>query len=202
MTFFGLYQPGYSAVHRTPAGPKFVAMLAFTAVTFVLHSPGLLTAALGLVAIGFVAAGISVGRVLRLVRALLVIACLTVGVQLWLLGYREALVLGLRLVTTLAAASLFTLTTRVGDLVNAVERGLRPMRRFGVRPDLVGLFVGLTVAAVGSLSDIASSVREAALARGAGRSITAFAVPFMIRTLRHADELGDALAARGVGDKE
>ena len=26
------------------------------------------------------------------------------------------------------------------------------------------------------------------------------AVPFLVRTLRHADELGEALGARGIGD--
>jgi len=60
--------------------------------------------------------------------------------------------------------------------------------------------VGLTVQAVGTLAGIAGQVREAARARGAERSLTAFAVPFVVRTLRYADELGEALAARGWGD--
>ena len=51
-----------------------------------------------------------------------------------------------------------------------------------------------------ALSTIAADVREAAKARDAQRSVTAFAVPFLVRTLRHADELGEALAARGEGD--
>jgi biotin transport system permease protein len=58
------------------------------------------------------------------------------------------------------------------------------------------------VQAVTTLSAIAGSVREAARARGAERSPTAFAVPFVVRTLRHADELGEALAARGIGDED
>jgi biotin transport system permease protein len=71
-----------------------------------------------------------------------------------------------------------------------------------VRADRLGLLVGLTVQAVTTLSAIAGSVREAARARGAERSPTAFAVPFVVRTLRHADELGEALAARGIGDED
>ncbi len=54
--------------------------------------------------------------------------------------------------------------------------------------------------AVAALSTIATQVREAQRARNAERSISAFAVPFLVRTLRHSDELGEALAARGVGD--
>jgi biotin transport system permease protein len=90
----------------------------------------------------------------------------------------------------------------VDDVVAAVERGLAPLHRFGVRPDRVGMIVGMTVAAVGTLAGNAGEVREAALSRGADRSITAFVVPFLVRTVRHADELGEALAARGVGDEE
>ena len=85
-------------------------------------------------------------------------------------------------------------------MVAAVERGLGPLRRFGVRPERAGIAVGLTVAAIGVLSGIADEVRQATLARGAGRSVTAFATPFVIRTLQHADELGEALAARGMGE--
>ncbi|WP_028932794.1 energy-coupling factor transporter transmembrane component T family protein [Pseudonocardia spinosispora] len=202
MTRFGLYEPGSSVVHRAPPGPKFLVLLVFAATTFVIGSPVWLGVCLAVVGIGFAVARISLGSVLRLARALLLVAVVAVAVQLWLVGHREAVALGLRLVAALASATLFTLTTRVEDLVSAVERGLRPLRRFGVRPELVGLFVGLTIAAIGSLSDIAASVREAALARGAGRSVTAFAVPFLIRTMRHSDELGEALAARGVGDQE
>jgi exodeoxyribonuclease VII large subunit len=69
-------------------------------------------------------------------------------------------------------------------------------------PERIGLLVGLTMRAVAALSGIAGEVREAAKARGAERSPTAFAVPFLVRTLRHADELGEALAARGVDDAD
>ena len=60
--------------------------------------------------------------------------------------------------------------------------------------------VVLTLQAIATLSGIATSVREAALARGVERSVVAFTVPCRVRTLRHADELGEALAARGMGD--
>jgi len=47
---------------------------------------------------------------------------------------------------------------------------------------------------------LAEEVREAQLARGLGMSPRAFAVPLVVRSLRHADALGEALAARGVDD--
>ena len=37
-------------------------------------------------------------------------------------------------------------------------------------------------------------------ARGAQRSVKAFAVPLIVRALREADAMGEALLARGVDD--
>jgi biotin transport system permease protein len=47
---------------------------------------------------------------------------------------------------------------------------------------------------------LARQVREAQLARGLGASPRAFAVPLIVRSLRHADTLGEALVARGADD--
>lgn len=200
MTPLGLYQPGTSPLHRAAAGWKFLALLALAIGTLLVSSPrwlGVITLA---VALGYLAARIAARRCWQLARLLVPMLGFVFAVQWWLVGLDSASVVGLRLLAALAAANLFTLTTRVDDLVAAVERGLRPARRFGVRPERVGLLVGLTLQAVAALSTVASETRDAQRARNADRSVPAFAVPFLVRTLRHADELGEALAARGVDD--
>ncbi|GAA1196091.1 energy-coupling factor transporter transmembrane component T family protein [Prauserella alba] len=201
MTPLGLYEPGGSVLHRAPAGPKLLAVVALAAAVVVLDSPwwlgGLLTAVLA----GYVVARVPRRRWWPLVRTLVIVSIVVFAVQWWLLGAMTAATVCLRLVTALAAASLFTLTTRVDDVVSTVERAVGPLQRFGVRPEMVGLLVGLTVQAIATLSGIAGEVRAAAKARGADRSPTAFVVPFLVRTLRHADQLGEALAARGTGDR-
>ncbi|SDF07086.1 energy-coupling factor transporter transmembrane component T family protein [Pseudonocardia oroxyli] len=202
MNPLGLYAPGTSPLHRAPAGPKLLVLLVVVTLVVVRSDVGWLAGACGLVAVGYAVARPPWARVWQVARLLLVLAVFVGGLQLWLVGPQAAAVTVLSLVAALAAASLFTLTTRIDAVVAAVERGLGPLRRFGVRPERLGLLVGLTVQAVGTLAAIAASVREAAVARGAGRSPTAFAVPFVVRTLRHADELGEALAARGVGDED
>lgn len=201
MTPLGLYEPGSSVLHRAPAGPSFVLVLGFVATTVALGSPWWLGGACVLVAAGFLAARIPWRRVWPLLRTLALVVVLILAVQWWFLGPRGALVVCLRIVAALGVATLFTLVTRVDDLVSAVQRALGPLRRFGVDPERVGIVVGLVVQAVGTLAGIAGAVREAARARGAERSVTAFAVPFVVRTLRYADELGEALAARGWGDR-
>ena len=202
MNPLGLYEPGDGVVHRAPAGAKFLATLAIATAAVLVGSPAVLAAMLAAVVAGYAVARIPGRRVWQLVRLLAPLVVLLTAVQVWLLGPLPATVLVLRLLVALGAANLFTLTTRVDEVVAAVERGLAPLRRLGLRPDRVGLVVGLTVAAIGTLSGIAGEVREAARARGADRSVTAFVVPLLVRTVRHADELGEALAARGVGDED
>ncbi|MBK1784687.1 energy-coupling factor transporter transmembrane component T family protein [Prauserella cavernicola] len=193
--------PGTSVVHRAPVGAKLLVLFALAVTVFVLERAPALGALFGVVALGYALARIPASRWLRTARALLLLAVFVFALQWWLLGAGTALVICLRLLTALAAANLFTLTTPVDEVVSAVERWASPLRRFGVRPESVGLLVGLTMQAVTALSGIAREVREAAKARGAERSVTAFAVPFLVRTLRHADELGEALAARGATER-
>lgn len=197
-----LYEPGSSVLHRAPAGPSFVVVLLFAAGTVALTDPWVLAGACGVVALGYLVARIRLRRVLSLLRMLALLAGFVLVIQWWLVGPREAAVASLRIVAAVGAANLFTLVTKIDDLVGAIERALGPLRRFGVDPERVGVVVGLTVQAVGTLAGIAGQVREAGRARGAGRSPTAFAVPFLVRTLRYADELGEALAARGWGDRD
>ena len=93
-----------------------------------------------------------------------------------------------------------TLTTRVLDLLDVVERAASPLRLVGVRPDRVALLLALTLRAVPVLAATLDDVRDARRARGLERSPRALLVPLVVRTLRHADRLGEALVARGVDD--
>lgn len=197
MTPLGLHEPGRSLLHRLPAGGKFLGLLVFAVLIVLVSSPLVLGCAVLAVAGGYVLARISARRVWQTVRLVVPVALVVFALQWWMRDLDSGMVVSLRLCAAIGAANLFTLTTRVDDLIAAVERGLRPARRLGVRPERIGLMVGLTLQAVAALSTIAAQTREAQRARGAERSLNAFAVPFLVRTLRHADELGEALTARG-----
>jgi biotin transport system permease protein len=196
----GLYVPGDSVVHRLPAGAKFAGLALLLLVLGV--APGLWPIAAGAVVVTLATAAsrVGAGAVVAQVRPLLWVLVPLAAFQTWLAGPAAAARVTGGLLLAVAAAGLLTLTTRTEALLDALVGVLRPLRRVGVDPDRVGLVLALAVRSVPVLAGLAAQVREARAARGGERSLRAFAVPLVIRALRHADRLGEALAARGVDD--
>jgi biotin transport system permease protein len=200
MTVIGLYQAGSSVLHRVPAGWKLLAMLLAIIGVVLLSAPWQLGVAALVVAAGFAMARIPVRSVwaqLWPMRWLL----LLVGVfQVIFAGPERAVMVCGTLLLTVAIAALVTLTTRVTEMLDVCQRLLGPLRRVGVDPDRAGLVLALTIRCVPLMVDIVGAVSEARKARGAGFSLRALVVPSVVRALRRADAIGDALTARGVDD--
>ena len=103
-----------------------------------------------------------------------------------------------RVLAVLLLASLLTLTTRMADLLEALHRLLRPLRRVGADPEAMALTISLTLATIPVIAGFAARVREAEQARDVRLGVRTV-VPLLVLALTHADEVGDALAARGMG---
>jgi biotin transport system permease protein len=103
-----------------------------------------------------------------------------------------------RVLVVILMANLVTLTTRTDRLVDAIERALRPLRRLGVNPGRVALMLAMTITTIPVIAGYAAQIREAQRARGVPVAPLAFVVPLLVMTLKHADDLADALTARGV----
>jgi biotin transport system permease protein len=193
------YIAGTSWLHRLPASVKLVGLLVLLAATLTLSSPLRLALVAAMTVVLYATAGLAraVPAQVRPMRWLLL--CLLV-LQTLTAGWAVAVVVTGRLVVAVVLAGLVTLTTRVVDLLDVLERVLRPMRRVGVDAERVALMLALAIRTVPVVAGLAGEVRDAQLARGIAASPRAFAVPFVVRSLRHADELGEALVARGLDD--
>jgi biotin transport system permease protein len=200
MSPLGLYVPGSSVLHRLPAGAKLLAMVAAGVVSVLLDHPWQVAVALAAVLAGYAAAGLSPGLVVGQLRPLAWILGATAVFHVVVNGWQRAAVVVGVLAALVLLASLVTLTTRTTDLVDAVVAGCRPLRALGVDPDRVGLVIALGIRCVPVVVGLAEEVRDAQRARGLGASPRAFAVPLLVRSLRHADALGEALTARGLDD--
>jgi biotin transport system permease protein len=193
-----LYRPGTSLIHRLPAGPKLIAlMLLAIAITVFASNAWYIAGASALVVAGYFAAGFGPLEILRQLWTLRWIVAITLITQVIFLPLPVAATNTGRVVTVVMLATLVTLTTRTSALLDAVERGLGPLRRIGVDPARVGLLMAMTITIVPVIAGFASTIRDAQRARGATPRLRILVMPLLVMSLKHADELGDALIARG-----
>jgi biotin transport system permease protein len=196
----GIHVPGDTIWHRIPAGPKLVGLVLVGIGVIALRGPWPPVATLVL-AVGINRwAGVPTATTLRGLRPFLVVVAILAAFQTWQRGWPVAVEVVATTITLVVAATTYTATTPMDDLVGAIVRGLRPFRRIGVRPQKVALAFSLMITAVPTVSTVFHETRDAARARGLERSVRANLVPFAIRVVAHAYATGDALAARGLDD--
>ena len=199
---FSLHVPGDSVFHRLGVAWKYLLLLAVTipalAAANLWVSLGLLALTMVLLALCRVglryAWGLPVG--LWVLLAVLLGYHLLVGTAL------TGTVVTANLLIAVYASRLLTLTTPGAVLIDALVRGLRPLRAVGVDPERVGLAVAVMVGSIPVLLDTFGQVRQAARARGRERQLVALVTPVVIRTVGHAQATGAALAARGLGESD
>jgi biotin transport system permease protein len=199
-----LYRPGNGILHRMPTGPKLLLILAGVLAVSLLPSEWWAAAVAGVVTVMFYAfAGLGDGmlgmrELARQVVGLRWLIVITLGAQLIFVGPEQAVSNSARVTAAIVLAGLLVLTTRVSDLLDAFERGLRPLERLRFDSERAAILLTVTLSTVPVLTRLAREVREAQRARGARAGLRSFAVPFLIVSLKHADQLGEALSARGV----
>lgn len=197
----GVYVPGNTVLHRAHPTVKFVALVVF--IIFATAWPvepwqsmSVLIAALAL----YPAAGVPPGVAWRQLVPLLPILLFLGAFSWWQNGAARALTMLISLLATIAAANLLTLTTTVEELLDALDTSLRPLSRLGVRTDLISLTIALTIRLIPLMLATANEVLDARKARGTGFSFAAFGIPLVIRSVRRAKMIGEALMARGAVD--
>ncbi|HKX66274.1 MAG TPA: energy-coupling factor transporter transmembrane protein EcfT [Intrasporangium sp.] len=200
MSALAVYVPRDSVVHRLPAGTKLILLVVAAIGVLALRKPWQVVAVLAVIALLFAAARIPWRTTLDQVRPLLWFLLALGLFQVVVGGWQRAVVVVGGMLAVVLLATLVSLTTRTTAMVDVVVRWLGPLRRVGVDPERVGLLVALGIRSVAVVIELAREVRQAQLARGASSSPLAFIVPLVLRSLRHADRLAEALVARGVED--
>jgi len=194
------YQPGTSLLHRAGAGPKLLGLLIFSTVLVAMQSPVTVLAGFVLVTALYGVGGFGPRTLLAQVWPLRWFVLCLLPFQWWSAGWQVAVTVVGTLMVAVVGAALVSLTTRVTDLLDVIARALAPARAIGVDPERVALLLALTIRAVPVIAGTLHEARDARRARGLERSTRALVTPIVVRTIRHADRVGEALAARGIDD--
>lgn len=196
----GVHVPGRTPWHRLGVGWKYLVFLLLV-VPAVAGPPlpvslALLGATLVLVATTRAPLRLAWGLPWGVVVLFAVLAGYQAVAGRWELGV--TLVAGM--LTALYAARLLLLTTPMPVLIDALVRGVRPLRRLGLDPERLGLAVAIMVRSVPFVAGAFGDVRDAVRARGLERNPLALVTPVVIQAVAYARATGEALAARGLGE--
>ncbi len=185
-------------LHNVPAGAKLVALAIVSIATLSLVKSWELVVIASAVLIGLWLVSrvglVELARQFWILRWMILFLGVT---QLLFVAPAVAFVTTSRVVVILLLASLLTHTTSVSELLAAFNAALRPLRVLGFGADRVALLLALTITTVPVIARLAAGIREARSARGASTGVTGYGVPLLVLSLQHADELGDAIDARG-----
>jgi len=187
-------------LHRLPAGAKLLTLAVLLSALIIAASPTAVVIGAAVTGAGYAVARVGWRVMLAQVWPLRWFAGVLMALQWWLSGLEQAVVTVGGLVVAVALAGLVTVTTRVTAMTAAFATGLRPLTVFGVDPQRVALMMALGIRAVPVVGGLAAEVREAHRARGLRLDPRTYGVPLVVRTLRQADAVGEALAARGLDD--
>jgi len=195
----GVYRPGNTLLHRLPAGVKFVAMgVVILVLSLMVRSLTALGIATAGVAVVYALAGIGPREAWRQLRPLMWLLLFIFAFQVVFTDWRRAVVVCGVLALSVALAAAVSLTTRTTDMLDTIVRALGPLRRLGVRVDLIALALALTIRAIPLMVEVVREVDEARKARGLRPGPRILVAPVVLAALRTADGFADTLTARGL----
>lgn len=197
----GFYVDADTIIHRIPAAVKFLVLIGFILVTsLAVHTIGWAALSLALPLALFPIARVPFRVALgQLAPPLYLLVALAVF-QWWQKDFTEAAIMFLTIYAAISAAVLLTLTTKVSEMMDSLDRAVAPLGRLGVPVENITLAMSLTIRLLPLMLGTVVEVLDARKARGATASLTAFGTPVINRSIRRARAMGEALQARGVGD--
>ncbi|MGJ3262407.1 MAG: energy-coupling factor transporter transmembrane component T family protein [Salinarimonas sp.] len=192
-----LYVPGDTRLHRLRPDVKLACLLVFGIALFFADSLLILAIATLAALIAIWSTGASLAMLRRQLTGIAVIVAIIVVANVWLFDWRQATLVGLRITSLVLLAFAVTLTTRSSEILETLERVLRPLERIGIADaQKVGLAVSLVLRFVPEVLKQISDLREARAARGLRVGPLNLIVPLVVRTLRSADAIAEAIDAR------
>jgi len=192
------YHPANSLLHRLAAGYKILGLLLLGTVLFQISDLRVVFATVIIVGILYFIAKIPLKLAVEQLKPALYLLLVLFAAQYLMNSLELAIFVVLRFAALIMAAGLVTLTTKVSEMVAAIETALSIFSRW-VAVEKVSLAISLTIRFIPVIAAITVEVKEAQRVRGMERNIFAVAMPVVIRTLKMATDVAEALDARSFG---
>lgn len=184
-----------SIVHRARPAIKLGLLVILCTTLFVVEGWSSVIVAATLVIVGFTLAGLGPRHAFASLRPTLWILAAIFVVQTVLCDMIFAGFVVTRFIVLILAAGLVTLTTKTSEIVEGIQVALKyaPGR---LPRDQIALAISLCLRFIPLVRSVLDEVRQAQQARGLERNLIALLVPLIVRTLKTADEVSQAIYSR------
>lgn len=218
----GQYYQTDSVIHRLDSRVKLAGTLIYIITLFFINNAyGYLLATLVLAAV-IKASKVPFGFIIRGMKAIAFILCITVVfnifltpgrelVSFWIFkitfeGIRTALFMGWRLILLIIGSSLMTLTTTPNQLTDGMEKALSPLNKVGVPVHEISMMMSISLRFIPILLEETDKIMKAQIARGAdfesgnvlrkAKAMVPLLVPLFVSAFRRANDLAMAMESR------
>ncbi|MEG0149672.1 MAG: energy-coupling factor transporter transmembrane protein EcfT [Comamonas sp.] len=191
-----LYSEQLTWLHRWTAGSKLLLLAVLGTLLFLIPNPWVLAAATVGCALLWLSLGEATGIAGRLLRTVIVTSLLVAGFHVFMQNYTLAAVSSLRLVSASILGIALTVTTRPSDLVEVLERLLKPLAPLGVSPERVALQLALMLRFTEHFFVQWKKLDDAHRLRTGKPGGLALIAPLTIHMLQASKRVADAIWAR------
>lgn len=192
-----IYSEGHSAIHKTAPLIKILLLFLVCTTLFIWETWLVLFATGFLLSAFFLIAKISLIHIRDALKPAFWLLLMIFLLQIYLNSVGSAAYVVLRFVVMILAASLLTLTTKTSELISAIETGLGRFLSPSAA-EAISLAFSLCFRFIPIVRQIFEEVREAQRARGHSNNWRALITPTIVRTLKSADEISQAITARSI----
>lgn len=197
-----LTSPVRTRAHGWPAGPKLLALCVASVALFAAHDVAVQAVAAGCVLVLYILPGrVFLSHGMRRLWPLWPFVVVLIAWHLAIGAPREGAVITLRMLNAVALANLVTMTTTLEAMMGVVRRLLRPLGWLGVNLRAIELAAAMVIRFTPVLAQKGSALTLAWRARSRRRAGWRVVVPFMVLALDDADQVAEALRARGGFDR-
>ncbi len=219
----GQYIPGTSVMHRMDPRSKIIWTGAFMVLTFLMESWPEYVLMGGLTVLLLLASQVPVRQSLKGLKPLLFLLAFTTILNLFLIPGRVLVPLGpfaitveglqmavkifFRLCILVVIASLMTLTTTPMSMTDGLERMMNPLKKLHVPVHEIAMMMSIALRFIPTLLEETERIMKAQASRGAEfdtgnlfrrvKSFVPVLVPLFVSAFKRADELAEAMEARG-----
>jgi len=219
----GQFYPGKSLLHKMDPRNKIVLTLVFILLVFFCKNFWALGLITGFLFVGMLISGVPMKMLIKSLRAILMIICITAVLNLFYVtdgnllfpntflkftdkGLYTAIFMTVRIACLIISSSLMTFTTTPTMLTDAIERLLSPLKIFKIQVHTLAMMMTLALRFIPTLIEEIEKIMNAQKARGADlesgnliqrtKALVPILVPLFVSSFRRAYELAFAMECR------